>query len=167
LGKSAFESLAERRMTADRGQPQATRGGDGDPDHRCALRAWAGWLFAQLLNFLIDFGEVRVQLGQRQKVLNPGHLGFDFLRWTPEIPVCTASPYPPAYSAIKATLPAASVIYPPERNDRGLDKRLNDPDLLLLSDKVVQILRKQNALSPILTLDKALHQEPRINPPRF
>ena len=48
-----------------------------------------------------------------------------------------------------------------------LDERLNDPNLVLLSDNVVQILRKQNALSPILTLDKALHQEPRINQSGF
>jgi hypothetical protein len=53
------------------------------------------------------------------------------------------------------------------REVQFLDERLNDPDLVLLSDKVVQILRKQNALSPILTLDKALHQEPRLNPSGF
>ena len=40
-------------------------------------------------------------------------------------------------------------------------------DLILLRYKVVEILRKQNALPPILTLDKALHQEPQLNPSRF
>ena len=48
-----------------------------------------------------------------------------------------------------------------------LDKRLNDPNLVLLTNKVVQILRKQDALSPILPLDKALHQEPRLNSSGF
>jgi hypothetical protein len=48
-----------------------------------------------------------------------------------------------------------------------VDERLDDPDLVLLSHKVVEILRKQNALPPILTLDKALHQEPRLNASRF
>jgi hypothetical protein len=48
-----------------------------------------------------------------------------------------------------------------------VNERLDDPDLVLLGDKVVQILRKQNALSPILTRDKALHHELRLNPPGF
>jgi hypothetical protein len=48
-----------------------------------------------------------------------------------------------------------------------VDERLDDPDLVLLSHKVVEILWKQNALPPILTLDKALHQEPRLNASRF
>ena len=43
-----------------------------------------------------------------------------------------------------------------------VDERLDDPDLVLLRYKVVEILRKQNALPPILTLDKALHQEPDL-----
>ena len=48
-----------------------------------------------------------------------------------------------------------------------VDERLDDSGLVLLSYKVVQILRKQNALPPILALDKALHQEPRLNPSGF
>ena len=48
-----------------------------------------------------------------------------------------------------------------------VDERLDDSDLVLLSYKVVEILRKQNALPPILTLDKALHQEPQLNPSGF
>jgi AcrR family transcriptional regulator len=42
-----------------------------------------------------------------------------------------------------------------------LDERLDDPDRVLLSHKVVEILRKQNTLPPILTLDQALHQPRR------
>src|SRR5208282_5816950 len=66
------------------------------------------------------------------------------IRWTP----CRCRRHPVKFESRKIQL---------------VDKRLNDPDLVLLRDEVVQILRKQNALSPILTLDKALHQEPRIN----
>jgi len=40
-----------------------------------------------------------------------------------------------------------------------LNERLDDPDLVLLGDKVVQIIRKQSALPPILPPEKALHQE--------
>src|SRR4029077_19791481 len=43
-----------------------------------------------------------------------------------------------------------------------VNERLDDSDLVLLSYKVVETLRKQNALPPILTLDKALHQKPRL-----
>jgi hypothetical protein len=53
------------------------------------------------------------------------------------------------------------------REVQFLDERLNDPNLVLLTNKAVQILRKQNALSPILALDKALHQEPRLNSSGF
>ena len=63
------------------------------------------------------------------------------------------------------------MIGPPPRRRRGaiksesrkvqcVNKRLDDPDLVLLGYKVVQIFWQQNTLSPILTLDKALHQEP-------
>ena len=48
-----------------------------------------------------------------------------------------------------------------------LDERLDDPNLVLLSDKVVQRLWKQNALPPILTLDTALHPEARLNSSGF
>ena len=60
-----------------------------------------------------------------------------------------------------------NTLKPKRREVQLLDERLDDPDLVLLSDKVVQILWKQNALPAILTLNKALHQEPRLNPSGF
>lgn len=45
------------------------------------------------------------------------------------------------------------------REVRLLDERLDDPDRVLLSDKFVQMLGTQNALPPVLTLDKAPHPD--------
>ncbi len=49
----------------------------------------------------------------------------------------------------------------PERPKVQLvDEHLDRPDRILLGDPVVQVLRKQHALTAILTLDEALHRLP-------
>src|SRR5271155_84368 len=48
-----------------------------------------------------------------------------------------------------------------------VDQDVNHPHRIVLADIIVKILREQNTLSPILTLDKALHQKPRLNPSGF
>ena len=44
---------------------------------------------------------------------------------------------------------------------------IDGADRIVFTYVIVEELGQQNALPPILTLDKALHQEPRLNASRF
>jgi hypothetical protein len=44
-----------------------------------------------------------------------------------------------------------------------VDEDVDRPPRIVFSYVVVKELREQNALRSVLTLDKALHQEPRLN----
>jgi hypothetical protein len=48
-----------------------------------------------------------------------------------------------------------------------VNEDVDDADRIIFPHIVVKELRQQNALPSVLALDKALHQEPRLNPSGF
>ena len=50
---------------------------------------------------------------------------------------------------------------PQRRQVQLVDEHVDHPDRVVLRHIVIQILRKQNALPAVLTLDEATHRKPR------
>jgi hypothetical protein len=48
-----------------------------------------------------------------------------------------------------------------------VDEDVDHPHRIVLSHVIVEELGEQNALRSVFTLNKALHQEPRLNASRF
>jgi hypothetical protein len=48
-----------------------------------------------------------------------------------------------------------------------VNEDIDDADRIVFRHIIVEKLGEQNALPSVLTLDKALHQEPRLNPSGF
>ena len=63
--------------------------------------------------------------------------------------------------------PASTPVEPQRPQVQLVDEHVDHPDRVLLRHVVIQILRKQNALPAILTLDEALHLTPRRSSSRI